>query len=222
METRQIRSVEPQVISILILEYLAPEVLIGKGYTKSVDWWTLGILLYEMIGGLPPFYDENTNVMYNKILSEKLTFHDWMSDSVIDILSKVHLNHLFQLLNRDGALRLGAGGPQEIKAHKFFSQVDWRKLMNRQYAPPFKPNVSSATDTSNFDAEFTSEAPTDSHVESSQLTEAMQEQFHGFTFQQSEAIAGSIAAGSVMGQSKLDNVPPPVMGTMRTAGIMRK
>jgi serum/glucocorticoid-regulated kinase 2 len=70
-------------------EYLAPEVLIGKGYTKSVDWWTLGILLYEMIGGLPPFYDENVNVMYNKILQEKLTFHDFMSDAVIDILSKV-------------------------------------------------------------------------------------------------------------------------------------
>lgn len=70
-------------------EYLAPEVLIGKGYTKSVDWWTLGILLYEMIGGLPPFYDENTNVMYNKILNEPLKFHDFFSADVTDLLSKV-------------------------------------------------------------------------------------------------------------------------------------
>jgi serum/glucocorticoid-regulated kinase 2 len=70
-------------------EYLAPEVLLGGGYTKSVDWWTLGILLYEMIGGLPPFYDENVNIMYNKILQEKLTFHDFMSESVIDLLGKV-------------------------------------------------------------------------------------------------------------------------------------
>lgn len=70
-------------------EYLAPEVLIGGGYTKSVDWWTLGILLYEMIGGLPPFYDENINVMYNKILQDKLKFHDFMSENVIDLLGKV-------------------------------------------------------------------------------------------------------------------------------------
>ncbi|KAJ3346522.1 hypothetical protein HDU91_007014, partial [Kappamyces sp. JEL0680] len=192
-------------------EYLAPEVLIGKGYTKSVDWWTLGILLYEMIGGLPPFYDENTNVMYNKILSEKLVFHDFMSDSVVDLLSK--------LLNRDGAARLGAAGPQEIKAHKFFNQVDWRKLMARQYAPPFRPNVADATDTSNFDAEFTSEAPTDSLSNDSKLSDAVQQQFQGFTFQQTEAIAGSIATGSVMTGNAMQ---PPAMGTMRTAGVMRR
>ena len=70
-------------------EYLAPEVLIGKGYTKSVDWWTLGILLYEMIGGLPPFYDENTNIMYNKILNDPLKFYDFFSANVTDLLTKV-------------------------------------------------------------------------------------------------------------------------------------
>lgn len=192
-------------------EYLAPEVIIGGGYTKSVDWWTLGILLYEMIGGLPPFYDENVNVMYNKILQDKLKFHDFMSESVIDLLGK--------LLNRDGAARLGAGGPQEIKAHKFFSQVDWRKLMNRQYTPPFKPNVSSAADTSNFDTEFTNEAPTDSLNERSQLSEAVQQQFQGFTFQQTEAIAGSLAAGSLMGQSKMEPAPA---APMRAPGGIRK
>lgn len=117
-------------------------------------------------------------------------------------------------------MRLGASGPQEIKAHRFFNQVDWRKLMNRQYAPPFKPNVASAMDTSNFDTEFTSEAATDSLTDGSQLTEAMQQQFQGFTFQQTEAIAGSIATGSVMG-NPVPNVQP-VLGTMRTAGILRK
>jgi serum/glucocorticoid-regulated kinase 2 len=71
-------------------EYLAPEVLIGKGYTKSVDWWTLGILLYEMIGGLPPFYDENTNTMYNKILNDPLVFHEFFSPTVKDLLAKVY------------------------------------------------------------------------------------------------------------------------------------
>lgn len=114
-------------------EYLAPEVLIGQGYTKTVDWWTLGILLYEMIGGLPPFYDENTNVMYRKILHDELVFTDDMSADVVDLLRK--------LLNRDGTARLGVNGPQDIKAHVFFASIDWRKLNNRQYTPPFRPNV---------------------------------------------------------------------------------
>ncbi|KAL2912644.1 Serine/threonine-protein kinase [Polyrhizophydium stewartii] len=172
-------------------EYLAPEVLIGQGYTKTVDWWTLGILLYEMLSGLPPFYDENTNVMYKKILQDELRFGDDMSSNAVDLLKK--------LLNRDGAARLGANGAQEIKSHPFFAEVDWRKLMGRKYAPPFRPNVASATDTSNFDEEFTSEAPTDSLSEGSQLSEAVQQQFQGFTYQATEAIAGSIAAGSMMG-----------------------
>ncbi|KAH6593831.1 hypothetical protein BASA50_007057 [Batrachochytrium salamandrivorans] len=172
-------------------EYLAPEVLIGQGYTKTVDWWTLGILLYEMILGLPPFYDENTNVMYRKILQDDLKFTDEISPAAIDLLTK--------LLNRDNTARLGANGAQEIKSHPFFAEVDWRKLMGRKYAPPFRPNVASATDTSNFDEEFTSEAPTDSMSEVSQLSDAVQEQFQGFTYQATEAIAGSIAAGSLMG-----------------------
>lgn len=96
--------------------------------------------------------------------------------------------------------------------------------MGRQYQPPFKPNVANAADTSNFADEFTSEAPTDSMDEGSKLTEAMQQQFQGFTFQQTEAIAGSLAAGSVMGGSRLDAVPgpAPVVGTMRVPGGMRK
>ena len=57
-------------------EYLAPELLMNGGYDKTVDWWTLGVLLYEMLTGLPPFYDENTNEMYRKIISEPLHFHD--------------------------------------------------------------------------------------------------------------------------------------------------
>ena len=114
-------------------EYLAPEVLLGQGYTKTVDWWTLGILIYEMLVGLPPFYDENQNVMYRKILNDPLVFPDHLSPEAVDLLKK--------LLNRDGNLRLGVNGPQEIKGHAFFSTIDWRKLMGRQYNPPFRPNV---------------------------------------------------------------------------------
>lgn len=118
-------------------EYLAPELLLGKGYNKTVDWWTLGVLLYEMLTGLPPFYDENTNEMYRKILSEPLHFpgHDVVPPAAKDLLTK--------LLNRDPAERLGANGSAEIKAHPFFHAIDWRKLLQRKYEPAFKPNVVS-------------------------------------------------------------------------------
>jgi serum/glucocorticoid-regulated kinase 2 len=110
---------------------------------------------------------------------------------------------------------LGAGGPQEIKAHKFFTQVDWRKLIARQYAPPFRPNVANAMDTSNFDDEFTSEKPQDSLTEGSTLSDAVQQQFQGFTFQQTEAIAGSLAAGSLMTQTNMGPAPRQPGGMRR-------
>lgn len=120
-------------------EYLAPELLMGKGYNKTVDWWTLGVLLYEMLTGLPPFYDENTNEMYRKILSEPLHFSDVVPPAAKDLLTK--------LLNRDPAQRLGANGSAEIKAHPFFHAIDWRKLLQRKYEPTFKPSVVSFTKT---------------------------------------------------------------------------
>lgn len=119
-------------------EYLAPELLMGHGYNKTVDWWTLGVLLYEMLTGLPPFYDENTNEMYRKILSEPLHFpgHDIVPPAAKDLLTK--------LLNRNPEERLGANGSAEIKAHPFFHAIDWRKLLQRKYEPAFKPSVVSS------------------------------------------------------------------------------
>ena len=116
-------------------EYLAPELLLGQGYNKTVDWWTLGVLLYEMLTGLPPYYDENTNEMYRKILSEPLHFPG------PEIVPTVAKDLLTQLLDRNPEKRLGAKGPSEIKAHPFFNSIDWRKLLQRKYEPTFKPNV---------------------------------------------------------------------------------
>lgn len=114
-------------------EYLAPELLMGQGYQKAVDWWTLGVLLYEMLMGLPPFYDENTNEMYRKILQEPLHFPNDVPSAAKDLLTR--------LLNRNPSERLGANGSAEIKAHPFFHAIDWRKLLQRKYEPAFKPNV---------------------------------------------------------------------------------
>ncbi|ROW01084.1 hypothetical protein VSDG_02841 [Cytospora chrysosperma] len=167
--------------------YLAPELLMGQGYQKTVDWWTLGVLLYEMLTGLPPFYDENTNEMYRKILSEPLHFpsHDIVPPAAKDLLTK--------LLNRNPTERLGANGSAEIKAHPFFHAIDWRKLLQRKYEPTFKPNVADALDTGNFDPEFTSEAPQDSYVEGPILSQTMQNQFQGFSY--NRPIAGLADGG---------------------------
>ncbi|WWC59510.1 uncharacterized protein I303_102066 [Kwoniella dejecticola CBS 10117] len=156
-------------------EYLAPELLSGHGYTKCVDWWTLGVLLYEMLTGLPPFYDENTNEMYRKILSDPLRFPDSMGSEARSLLT--------QLLNRDPTRRLGVNGAQEIKDHPFFAKhIKFSKLWAKQIQPPFKPAVASAIDTSNFDEEFTSEVPLDSVVDDSHLSQTVQQQFEGFSW----------------------------------------
>ncbi|KAF2452773.1 kinase-like domain-containing protein [Lineolata rhizophorae] len=171
-------------------EYLAPELLTGGGYTKTVDWWTLGVLLYEMLTGLPPFYDENTNDMYRKILTEPLHFPgpELVPPAARDLLTR--------LLDRDAERRLGAKGAAEIKAHYFFHSIDWRKLLERKYEPSFKPSVVDQRDTANFDREFTSEAPTDSYVEGPMLSQTMQQQFAGWSYNRPVAGLGD-AGGSV-------------------------
>ncbi|OAA66527.1 serine/threonine-protein kinase [Niveomyces insectorum RCEF 264] len=180
-------------------EYLAPELLMGQGYNKTVDWWTLGVLLYEMLTGLPPFYHENTNEMYRKILSEPLYFpgSDIVPPAAKDLLTK--------LLNRNPAERLGANGSAEIKAHRFFDAIDWRKLLQRKYEPAFKPNVVDALDTDNFDPIFTGEAVEDSVVEDTVLSQTMQRQFDGFSYNRPIEGLGD-AGGSVRDPSFVGSI----------------
>ncbi|CDS13492.1 hypothetical protein LRAMOSA05668 [Lichtheimia ramosa] len=155
-------------------EYLAPELLLGQSYTKSVDWWTLGVLLYEMMTGLPPFYDQDTNEMYRKILQDELRFPDDMSSDAQSLLRG--------LLTRDPDERLGNNGSEGIKDHPFFASIDWRRLQQKKVQPPFKPTIESAFDTSNFDDEFTSKEPNESAPDESHISRTMQEQFAGFTY----------------------------------------
>jgi len=159
-------------------EYLAPEVLTGRGYNKAVDWWSLGILFYEMTTGLPPFYSENTNIMYKKILHNKLLFPPNYSELGQSLVRG--------LLERDPRRRLG-GGPLdaiEIQRHPYFADIDWEKLKRKQYKPPFKPKVESETDTSNFDPCFTETLPVDSlpNNQSAPLSDSVQQNFKGFTY----------------------------------------
>ncbi|KAF9652740.1 Pkinase-domain-containing protein [Thelephora ganbajun] len=156
-------------------EYIAPELLESQGYTKTVDWWTLGVLIYEMMTGLPPFYDENVNIMYQRILSDPLNFPPDISSEARSVMTG--------LLQRAPQRRLGNHGGDEIKRHPFFARyIDWNRLIAKKIQPPFKPSVESVLDVANFDSEFTSEMAQDSVVEDSHLSETVQDKFRGFTY----------------------------------------
>ncbi|KAG6372996.1 kinase-like domain-containing protein [Boletus reticuloceps] len=174
-------------------EYIAPELLESQGYTKTVDWWTLGVLLYEMMTGLPPFYDENVNTMYQRILMDPLVFPSDISGEAKSVMTG--------LLQRDPTRRLGANGGEEIKKHPFFAKyVDWNLLLQKKIQPPFKPSVESVLDVANFDPDFTNEEAQDSVVEDSHLSETVQDQFKGFTYNPAnEHLSESVSYGHVMG-----------------------
>lgn len=145
--------------------YLAPEVINRKGYSKEVDWWSLGTLLYEMLTGLPPFYHTNVKKMYESICFAELTFPKFVQGDSRDILCK--------FLDRNPARRLGSGpeGSKNIKEHPFFSGLDWDALLAQEVTPPYKPEVTDGKmDTSNVAKVFRNmkvedSPPRDSHLQ---------------------------------------------------------
>jgi len=143
-------------------EYLAPEIIKGKGHSKPVDWWSLGILIYEMLVGLPPFYSENMNEMYELILKAPLKFPSFVPNEAQSLLKG--------LLERDETKRLGGGKDdyKEIQTHPFFAPIDWDKLYAKKITPPFVPEQQKGDDEKaiNFDPEFTGESVRDSIVQS--------------------------------------------------------
>ncbi|KAK4941635.1 Serine/threonine-protein kinase [Elasticomyces elasticus] len=171
-------------------EYLAPEVLLDEqGYTKMVDFWSLGVLVFEMCCGWSPFYAEDTQQMYKNIAFGKVRFPR-------DALSTEGRNFVKGLLNRNPKHRLGANGDaEELMQHPFFTDVEWDALGKKNLIPPFKPKLSSVADTSNFDPEFTNALNTSSSLNaraaaiaagnnpaSTPLSPTMQNAFRGFTF----------------------------------------
>merc|ERR1712194_707133 len=119
----------------------------NKGHGKPVDWWTLGILSYEMIVGYPPFVDEDPMGIYQKILSGKILFPKLFDKNAKGLVKK--------LLTADLGKRYGnlKNGVDDIKQHKWFTScpINWDDLLAKKIPTSFKPAVKSATDTSNFD-----------------------------------------------------------------------
>jgi len=153
-------------------EYLAPEVLEGKGYGKAVDWWSFGTLVYEMLTGLPPFYCEDVQEMYTRIMTADLEFPSSMGFDAKDLLTK--------LLERNDERRLQE--PSDIKKHPFFKQIDWDLLFHKKITPPFIPEVTGEDDTRNIDRTFT-DAPIDMNDDEAEPVPAnSQGEFEGFTY----------------------------------------
>ena len=125
-------------------EYLAPEILLQKGHGKPVDWWCLGILIYEMLVGIDPFSDDDPMAVYQNILKGKIKFpRNFPRDA------KSLVKHLLvaDLTKRYGNLK---GGANDIKEHRWFSGFDWKALLQKRMQPPYIPEVKSEGDTTNF------------------------------------------------------------------------
>ncbi|EER11993.1 cAMP-dependent protein kinase catalytic subunit, putative [Perkinsus marinus ATCC 50983] len=126
-------------------EYLAPEIIQSKGHGKSVDWWALGILIFEMLAGFPPFYHESSFGIYQKILAGKYDFPRHFDIKGRDLIKR--------LLTHDRSKRFGClkNGAEDIKKHKWFKGVEWNRVMSRELPPPYVPKVKGEDDTSMFD-----------------------------------------------------------------------
>uniref|UniRef100_A0A2C9K8T4 Protein kinase domain-containing protein n=1 Tax=Biomphalaria glabrata TaxID=6526 RepID=A0A2C9K8T4_BIOGL len=126
-------------------EYLAPEIILSKGHNKAVDWWSLGILIYEMLVGYPPFYAENPFGIYEKIVAGKL---EW--PKTVDLVAK---DLIKKLLIPDRTRRLGnmKNGAEDIKKHKWFRGQNWTDVLARKLKPPIIPEISHDGDTTNFE-----------------------------------------------------------------------
>ncbi|XP_028136883.1 protein kinase C [Diabrotica virgifera virgifera] len=158
-------------------DYIAPEILQELEYAASVDWWALGVLMYEMMAGQPPFEADNEDDLFESILHDDVLYPVWLSKDAVSILKG--------FMTKNPSRRLGCvvahGGEAAIQAHPFFKEIDWTALESRRVKPPFRPRIKSRRDVTNFDAEFTREEPVLTPVSNEVLQSINQEEFQGFS-----------------------------------------
>jgi len=151
-------------------DYLAPEIILNKGHGRAVDWWALGILIYEMLSGYPPFCDDDAMGTYDRILRGNISFPGHVSALAKDLIRR--------LLQTDLSKRLGclAGGANDVKQHAWFRDINFAALKLGKVKPPIKPTVTFAEDTSNFE-DYGDLGPLKSDIV---LTDEEQAGFSGF------------------------------------------
>uniref|UniRef100_A0A672T9L3 Protein kinase C n=1 Tax=Sinocyclocheilus grahami TaxID=75366 RepID=A0A672T9L3_SINGR len=153
-------------------DYIAPEILLGQKYGTSVDWWSFGVLLYEMLIGQSPFHGHDEEELFQSIRTDDPCYPRWLTRDARDILVKLFV--------REPERRLGVKG--NIRQHAFFRDTDWNALEKRQVEPPFRPTVKSASDCSNFDKEFINEKPRLSVTDCIMINSVDQTMFNNFSF----------------------------------------
>ena len=185
------------------LQYIAPEIISGEGYNESVDWWSLGIIMYEMLTGKLPFkfnFDSQEEQEQNdlNIYDKKIKFPSWIEENAKDLINK--------LLNKDPEKRIGSGkeGAENIKKHPFFSDIDWNKALNKELRPPFIPKIENETDIKYFEKSLV-ESPvfSDSSLQLVYNTEENEDEddYDGFTF-----VATSYKELKDMGKDEKDDI----------------
>lgn len=122
-------------------EYIAPEILLNKGHSKPVDWWTFGILIYEMHAGHAPFTDDDPMNVYKLIINTKPKYPEGFDKELKSLVK--------HLLRRDLSKRFGnmVDGVQDIKGHRFFRSLDWNHLLSKKIDAPWKPDVKPPSST---------------------------------------------------------------------------
>ncbi|XP_041033002.1 serine/threonine-protein kinase N2 [Carcharodon carcharias] len=135
-------------------EFLAPEVLTDTSYTRAVDWWGLGVLIYEMLVGESPFPGDDEEEVFDSIVNDEVRYPRFLSTEAIAIMRR--------LLRRNPERRLGSSerDAEEVKKQPFFREIDWQALLAKKVKPPFVPTIKDREDVSNFDEEFTAEEAT--------------------------------------------------------------
>lgn len=128
--------------------YLPPEVLRSREYGRAVDWWGLGVVMYEMLTGQLPFYNDERKVMFRLIVTEKVRFPGWLAGEVRELLVQLLVK------NPDRRLGGGQGDAEDIMQHAFFATIDWTELERKRLIPPFKPELQGEADTRYVDPEF--------------------------------------------------------------------
>ena len=173
-------------------QYLAPEILSDDGYDNSVDWWSLGCVMYEMLVGKAPFRIPKGSYLSADLYKKKITIPEFVTEEAKDLISS--------LLVPNPKKRLGYGpdGAKKIKEHPYFSGINWDDAWNRKLEPPFVPILKSETDLTYFDKMFTEEK-----IEGSKVSEVpssiANSDYKGFTF-----VTGSVST-ELMDMKKIED-----------------